>query len=124
MHRNVRMHIMNVPIGYLPYLAHPDWTVRRRSGFLTPTFVMNTDLGLVTSIPYFQVIDETRDVEFTPYVFSIEEKLLRTRYRQKWDNSEAGVIWSPPMSKPIRNGVRTSPPSMLHTARGLATDGM
>ena len=50
-HRNVRMHIMNVPIGYLPYLAHPDWTVRRRSGFLTPTLVMNTDLGFVASIP-------------------------------------------------------------------------
>ena len=90
-HRNVRMHIMNVPIGYLPYLAHPDWTVRRRSGFLTPTFVLNTDLGLVASIPYFQVIDDTRDVEFTPYIFQHRGKAVRTRYRQKWDNSEAGV---------------------------------
>ena len=90
-HRNVRMHIMNVPIGYLPYLAHPDWTVRRRSGFLTPTFVVNSDLGLVASIPYFQVIDDTRDVEFTPYVFQHRGKAVRTRYRQNWDNSEAGV---------------------------------
>ncbi|MEC8712125.1 MAG: LPS assembly protein LptD, partial [Pseudomonadota bacterium] len=90
-HRNVRMHIMNVPIGYLPYLAHPDWTVRRRSGFLTPTFVLNSDLGLVASIPYFQVIDDTRDVEFKPYVFQHRGKAVRTRYRQNWDNSEAGV---------------------------------
>ena len=90
-HRNVRMHIMNVPIGYLPYLAHPDWTVRRRSGFLTPTFALNTDLGLVASIPYFQVIDETRDIEFTPYIFQHRGKAVRTRYRQKWDNSEADV---------------------------------
>ena len=90
-HRNVRMHIMNVPIGYLPYLAHPDWTVRRRSGFLTPTFVVNSDLGLVASIPYFQVIDDTKDAEFTPFVFQHRGEALRTRYRQKWDNSEAGV---------------------------------
>ena len=90
-HRNVRMHIMNVPIGYLPYLAHPDWTVRRRSGFLTPTLVMNTDLGFIASIPYFQVIDETRDVEFTPFVFQHHGNALRTRYRQYWDNSEAGI---------------------------------
>ena len=90
-HRNVSMHIMNVPVGYLPYLAHPDWTVRRRSGFLTPTFVVNSDLGLVASIPYFQVIDDTRDVEFTPYVFQHRGKAVRTRYRQNWDNSEAGV---------------------------------
>ena len=32
-HRNVRMHVLNVPLLYLPYLAHPDWTVRRRTGF-------------------------------------------------------------------------------------------
>ena len=90
-HRNVRMHIMNVPIGYLPYLAHPDWTVRRRSGFLTPTFVVNSDHGVVASIPYFQVIDDTKDAEFTPFVFQHRGEALRTRYRQKWDNSEAGV---------------------------------
>ena len=64
-HRNVRMHIMNVPIGYLPYLAHPDWTVRRRSGFLTPSFVVSSDLGFTASIPYYYVIDDTSDVELT-----------------------------------------------------------
>ena len=41
---------MNVPIGYLPYLAHPDWTVRRRAAS-TPTLVVNSDLGFVASIP-------------------------------------------------------------------------
>ena len=97
MHRNVRMHIMNVPIGYLPYLAHPDWTVRRRSGFLTPTFVMNTDLGLVTSIPYFQVIDETRDIEFTPFKYQhrgaalthpIQAEMGQLRSRDKSDHRQ------------------------------------
>ncbi|MEL0302324.1 MAG: LPS assembly protein LptD [Rhodobiaceae bacterium] len=90
-HRNVRMHIMNLPVGYLPYLAHPDWTVRRRSGFLTPTFLLNTDLGFTASIPYFKVIDETRDVEFTPFIYQRRGKALRTRYRQNWDNSELNL---------------------------------
>ena len=90
-HRNVRMHILNVPVGYLPYLAHPDWTVRRRSGFLAPTIVLNTDLGPTVSMPYFQVIDETRDVEFTPSLYQHRGKALRTRYRQNWDDSEIGV---------------------------------
>ncbi|MGB2001256.1 MAG: LPS-assembly protein LptD, partial [Candidatus Puniceispirillaceae bacterium] len=90
-HRNVRMHIMNLPIGYLPYLAHPDWTVRRRSGFLTPTFILSTDLGFTASIPYFQVIDDTRDVEFTPFFYQLRGNALRTRYRQNWDRSELGV---------------------------------
>ncbi len=90
-HRNVRMHIMNLPVGYLPYLAHPDWTVRRRSGFLTPTFLLNTDLGFTASIPYFKVIDETRDVEFTPFIYQRRGQALRTRYRQNWDNSELNM---------------------------------
>ena len=91
-HRNVRMHIMNLPVGYLPYLAHPDWTVRRRSGFLTPSFILSTDLGLTASIPYFQVIDDTRDVEFTPFLFQRRGHVLRSRYRQNWDHSELGVV--------------------------------
>ena len=31
-HKNVTMHIFDVPVMYFPYLSHPDWTVRRRSG--------------------------------------------------------------------------------------------
>lgn len=87
-HRNVRMHIMNVPIGYLPYLAHPDWTVRRKSGFLAPSFIVNSDLGLTASIPYFMVLNETSDVEVTPIRFQHRGNAVRTRYRQYWDNSE------------------------------------
>ncbi len=90
-HRNVRMHIMNVPIGYLPYLAHPDWTVRRRSGFLTPSFVVSSDLGFTASIPYYHVIDDTSDVELTPYRFQYRGAALRTKYRQRWDNSDLDV---------------------------------
>ena len=87
-HRNVRMHILNVPVWYMPYLAHPDWTVRRRSGFLAPSLIVNTDLGLTAFIPYYKVIDETRDVEFTPYRFQHRGSALKTRYREYWDNSE------------------------------------
>ena len=87
-HRNVRMHILNLPILYLPYLAHPDWSVRRRSGFLAPSFVVNSDLGLTAFIPYYQVIDDTRDIEFTPYRYQHRGNALKTRYRQYWDNSE------------------------------------
>ena len=90
-HRNVRMHFMNLPIGYLPYLAHPDWTVRRRSGFLTPSFIINTDLGLTTSIPYFIVIDDTSDAEITPYRFQHRGNAIRTRYRRFWNEAEFGA---------------------------------
>ena len=90
-HSNVRMHILNVPIGYLPYLAHPDWTVRRRTGFLAPSFLLSSDLGFSTSIPYFVVLGDTNDLEFTPYRFQRRGLAVKTRYRQKWDRSDLNV---------------------------------
>ena len=43
-HSNVRMHIFGLPVFYLPALAHPDWTVNRRSGFLAPTIAYSNDV--------------------------------------------------------------------------------
>ena len=86
-HYNLRMHVMNLPIFYLPYLSHPDWTVRRRSGFLTPSFLISSDFGFTPSIPYFQVIDDTSDAEFHLYEYQYRGTAVKTRYRQLWDQS-------------------------------------
>lgn len=87
-HFNMRMNVMNVPVGYLPFLSHPDWTVRRRSGFLTPSFVVSSDLGLTPSIPYYQIIDKTSDAEFTGYKYQYRGLGVKTRYRKLWDKAE------------------------------------
>ena len=81
------MQVLNLPIFYLPYLSHPDWTVRRRSGFLTPSFLISSDLGLTPSIPYFQVIDDTKDAQFNLYKYQYRGAAVKTNYRQLWDQS-------------------------------------
>ncbi len=87
-HYNMRMNVMNVPIGYLPFLSHPDWTVRRRSGFLTPSLRMSVDLGFSPSVPYYHVIDETSDLEVTAHRYQYRGVGFKTRHRKKWDNAE------------------------------------
>ena len=87
-HYNVRMNVLNVPVGYLPFLTHPDWTVRRRSGFLTPSFIISSDLGFTPSIPYYQIIDETSDAEFTTYKYQYRGLGVKSRYRKLWDRAE------------------------------------
>ena len=87
-HHNMRMNVMNVPLGYLPFLSHPDWTVRRRSGFLTPSFRLSSDLGFTPIIPYYHVIDDTSDIEVTTQKYQYRGFGLKTRYRKLWDNSE------------------------------------
>ena len=90
-HFNVTMRVMNVPIGYLPFISHPDWTVRRKSGFLTPSFVISSDLGVTPSIPYYQIIDDTSDVQFTGYKYQYRGLALKSRYRKLWDNAEVNA---------------------------------
>ena len=87
-HYNMRMNVLNVPVGYLPFLTHPDWTVRRRSGFLTPSFIISSDLGFTPSIPYYQIIDETSDVEFTTYKYQYRGLGVKSRYRKLWDRAQ------------------------------------
>ena len=87
-HYNMRMNVLNVPVGYLPFLTHPDWTVRRRSGVLTPSFIISSDLGFTPSIPYYQIIDETSDAEFTTYKYQYRGLGVKSRYRKLWDKAE------------------------------------
>ena len=87
-HENVRMTIFGLPIFYVPVLAHPDWTVNRRSGFLSPRIRYSKDLGLSVTEPYFQVLSPTQDIEFQPTKFQFRGEGLETIYRQYWDNAE------------------------------------
>ena len=93
-HYNMRMSVLNVPVGYLPFLSHPDWTVRRRSGVLTPSFIISSDLGFTPSIPYYQIIDETSDVEFTTYKYEYRGLGVKSRYRKLWDRAELNATFS------------------------------
>jgi len=87
-HQNVRMHIFGLPVFYFPVLAHPDATVKRRSGLLAPTFSYSNDNGLTLTTPYYQVISPTQDVEFQPTNFQFRGQGLKTIYRQRWDQAE------------------------------------
>ena len=84
-------HAHNEPARrFMPHLPTP--TGPSAAGVdSAPSFVVNTDLGLTASIPYFFVIDETSDAEITPFRFQHRGNAVRTRYRQFWDNSEFGA---------------------------------
>ena len=64
--KNVILKIFDFPIFYFPFLSHPDPSVKRRSGFLTPTWSSSSRNGFQSSIPYyFAPIDESWDSTFT-----------------------------------------------------------
>ncbi|MDC0456298.1 LPS assembly protein LptD [Alphaproteobacteria bacterium] len=61
--------IFSMPIYYLPYLSFPDWTVKRRSGFLTPTYGYSEQNRLHIKVPYYYAPenDPTWDMTFTSH---------------------------------------------------------
>ena len=68
-YKNVRLEVAGIPILYSPYLAHPDPSVRSRSGLLPPTRLGNsTELGAYISVPYFFDISQSQDFTFEPII--------------------------------------------------------
>ena len=79
--------IYDVPVFYFPKFFHPDPTVKRQSGFLSPKFGNSNTLGSSLSIPYFYAISDNKDLTFSPTFFSKETKIFQSEYRQKNQNS-------------------------------------
>jgi len=73
--------IFDFPMFYMPYFIHPDPSVERRSGFLIPTLGHSDEKGLIYGQPYFQVIDESRDVKLEPTIYTRKGMILKTHYR-------------------------------------------
>ncbi len=63
------MKIFSLPVYYLPYLSFPDWTIKRRSGFLTPVYGYSKQNRFHVKVPYYfaPANDPTWDMTFTSH---------------------------------------------------------
>ena len=84
---NALIKIYNIPVFYSPRLSHPDPTVKRRSGFLVPSFQDSRNLGEGISVPYFWAINKDKDLTFTNKLYASENPLFLGEYRQALKNS-------------------------------------
>ncbi|MBO6948579.1 MAG: LPS assembly protein LptD [Rhodospirillales bacterium] len=85
-YNNAWLELFGVPVAYTPYLSHPDPTVKRRSGLLTPSFTNSSDLGFQVRAPYFFAIDDYQDATFTPMVSTKGGQGAIGQYRRNFKN--------------------------------------
>ena len=85
---NAIIRIYDIPVLYLPRLAHPDPTVDRRSGFLTPSYNDTKNLGSSVSLPYFWAIGNDKDLTINNRLFFRENPIFLAEYRQVFKNSD------------------------------------
>jgi len=83
-YRDAWMEIFGVPVIYTPYFSHPDPTVKRETGLLTPRFGFSDKLGVYTQLPLFVVIDPDKDLTLAPIVSIGEYPVLFGEYRQRF----------------------------------------
>jgi len=90
--------VYGTPVAYLPYFSHPDGSVDRKSGFLTPSVGFDSNLGGVYRQEYYWAISPDKDLTVGSEVFTKEAPLLTAEYRQRFKNAEiiadGGITYS------------------------------
>lgn len=100
---NARLEMKGVPILYIPYLSHPDPSVRRKTGLLTPSFGSSKNLGVMTRTPYFYAIAPNRDMTITPLITTKEGPVMIGEYRHRFAHGESTFAGSVTESKTLKH---------------------
>ncbi|WP_242914109.1 LPS-assembly protein LptD [Brevundimonas pishanensis] len=85
-YRNVVVRFGDVPVFYTPYLAHPDPTVDRASGFLFPRFDYDEARGLSVEVPYLHVVSKSEDWLLSPRLNTSVPPFLNAQWRRRFNS--------------------------------------
>ncbi|HEX3366959.1 LPS-assembly protein LptD [Phenylobacterium sp.] len=87
-YRHARIHVLGVPIIYLPVFWHADPTAERESGLLAPRIGVNSRRGFSYDQPYLWVISPSADLTIAPQINSNVNPFLNLHYRQLFADGE------------------------------------
>ena len=88
-YKNVSLDLNSIPVIYVPYFSHPDPTVKRREGFLAPSFSsLGGEIGPTIKIPYFYPLSESADFTVSPVYYFKQNPLLLGEYRERFKNGD------------------------------------
>ena len=82
-HTNPTLRFAGVPVAWLPYAEMPDPTVKRRSGFLLPSFHSGDTYGIGITTPYFQELGPSADLTFSPMWTTTQGPIADLEFRQR-----------------------------------------
>ena len=117
-YQDARFEVLGVPVLYLPYFQHPDPSVKRRSGFLAPSFGQSSNLGVTTEIPYYFALSPSYDFTFHPEFSSKQGVLLKGDWRQKFATGQYSIKGAAIYQNPDTLPAGTTDPQSLQGWRG------
>ncbi len=79
--------IKNIPVMYIPYYSHP-LDDKRRSGFLFPSFIQNSNVGYGISIPYYFNLAPNYDLLLDTVLWSQRGLMENGTFRYMSENTQ------------------------------------
>ncbi len=116
---NAQIEFFGVPLAYIPYFSTPDPTVKRKSGFLMPSYSTNSTYGFGIETPYYWAIAPDYDATFNPRFMTEQGVLLQAEFRQRLmdgayqiraygiDQLDPGAFAGQPGDRQFRGGIET-----------------
>ncbi len=91
---DAKLELFGIPVAYTPWLETPDPTVKRRSGFLAPSFSSSGDLGQTLQTPYYFAIDDSSSFTFAPIITTKQGVVAAGNYERAFSNGDLDVDFS------------------------------
>jgi len=77
------LRVYNVPVLYTPYFRTALQSKKRQTGFLQPSYVKSTNLGLGLKTPFYWAIDESKELTVTPFIgLTSKQIMLNNEYHE------------------------------------------
>jgi LPS-assembly protein len=83
---NAQLEFFGVPMAYLPYFSTPDPTVKRKTGFLMPSYTSVATYGFGVETPFYWAIAPDYDATFNPRFTTTQGVLMQAEFRQRLIN--------------------------------------
>ena len=78
---DARLEFFGVPMAYLPYFSTPDPTVKRKTGFLMPSYTSTTGYGFGVDTPFYWALAPDYDMTITPRITTRQGVLGQVEFR-------------------------------------------
>jgi len=82
-YRNAFFDFLGVPVIYVPWFQMADPTVKRKSGFLMPSYSHSEQLGTTVQVPYYFALSDHYDFTFAPMFTENAGTLLLGDWRHR-----------------------------------------
>ncbi len=80
---DARVEFFGVPLAYVPFMSTPDPTVKRKSGFLFPSFSETSQYGFGAEVAYFWALAPNYDLTLSTLATTKQGALLEAQWRQR-----------------------------------------